>query len=131
MQYQHQNCHSFTKTKEFNSLCFLDKMPLLGDHKILRILLIVLSQLAYIATLIVNALAGSGKGTYVYLFTDIFELYIHVVSLWLCRSIPSQHWKYIRQILDRDHSCRMDLLYMGNHIFLALPDECIYPDFLL
>ncbi|XP_051734852.1 uncharacterized protein si:dkey-29d8.3 [Ctenopharyngodon idella] len=39
-------------------------MPLLGDHKILRILLIVLSQLAYIATLIVNALAGSGKGPF-------------------------------------------------------------------
>lgn len=107
-------------------------MPLLGDHKILRILLIVLSQLAYIATLIVNALAGSGKGTYVTcLFTDIYELYIHVVSLWLSRSIPAQHWKYITQISDRDHSCRMDLLYMGSHIFMALPDERVYPDFVL
>ncbi|XP_051984766.1 uncharacterized protein si:dkey-29d8.3 [Xyrauchen texanus] len=39
-------------------------MPLLGNHKILRIFLIVLSQFVYITTLIVNALAGPGKGPF-------------------------------------------------------------------
>lgn len=39
-------------------------MSLLRDHRIVRILLIVLSQFAFIATLIINALAGSGKGPF-------------------------------------------------------------------
>lgn len=39
-------------------------MSLLRDHKIVRILLIVLSQFAYFAALIINALAGPGKGPF-------------------------------------------------------------------
>ncbi|XP_067309944.1 uncharacterized protein si:dkey-29d8.3 isoform X1 [Pseudorasbora parva] len=39
-------------------------MSLLGNNKILRFFLIVLSQFAYIAALIINALAGPGKGPF-------------------------------------------------------------------
>lgn len=47
-------------------------MSLLRDHKTVRILLIVLSQFAYVAALIINALAGPGKGTYhLNVYTDV------------------------------------------------------------
>lgn len=39
-------------------------MSLIGDHKIVRVFLIVLSQIVYIVTLFINALAGSGKGPF-------------------------------------------------------------------
>lgn len=108
-------------------------MSLLRDHKTVRILLIVLSQFAYVAALIINALAGPGKGTYhLHLYTDVYnKSYLQLISRWLLRSISAQHWKYIRQISDRDHSCWMDLLNMGCHLFLARPDERIYPDLAL
>lgn len=108
-------------------------MSLLRDHKIVRILLIVLSQFAYFAALIINALAGPGKGTQV----NVYQLqicnysYIQLISRWLLRSISAQHWEYIRQISDRDHSCWMDFFDMGCHLLLALPDERIYPDLAL
>lgn len=50
-------------------------MSFLGNHKILRILLIVLSQFAYIAALIINAFAGQGKGPFQRSTGNISERY--------------------------------------------------------
>lgn len=59
-------------------------MSLIEDSKILRIVLIILSQVAYIATLFINALAGSGKGknhtVLLYIYSVFFvqnRLYLH------------------------------------------------------
>lgn len=50
-------------------------MSPLKDHKILRILLIVLSQIAYIVALIINALAGPGKGPFQHSTGNVSDRY--------------------------------------------------------
>lgn len=50
-------------------------MSPLKDHKIWRILLIVLSQIAYIVALIINALAGPGKGPFQHSTGNVSDRY--------------------------------------------------------
>ncbi|XP_056599708.1 uncharacterized protein si:dkey-29d8.3 [Triplophysa dalaica] len=50
-------------------------MSLIEDSKILRIVLIILSQVAYIATLFINALAGSGKGPFTHKTGNVSSRY--------------------------------------------------------
>ncbi|XP_056330574.1 uncharacterized protein si:dkey-29d8.3 [Danio aesculapii] len=50
-------------------------MSHLNDHKILRLSLIVLSQIAYIVALIINALAGPGKGPFQHSTGNVSDRY--------------------------------------------------------
>lgn len=50
-------------------------MSSLKDHKILRLSLIVLSQIAYIVALIINALAGPGKGPFQHSTGNVSDRY--------------------------------------------------------
>lgn len=85
-------------------------MSLIEDSKILRIVLIILSQVAYIATLFINALAGSGKGKNHTVLLYIYSVFLYKIDCIYIRSAQTNYFSSVFKdhLRTKQEMCRAD-----------------------